>query len=118
MRKTHRPRTRWTRAAAVVGLLLTLQVRAPARAECTAPEAPSSTTPPLPPPGQCRLIPIGPQVMLEQDSTGRLTVADEPPPKRSRGHNAAAILLGVFTVGAVFTLGRNDGRVSGRVGAR
>jgi hypothetical protein len=119
MRESHpRSARRWTRAVAVIGLLLTLQVPAPAHAECTAPEAPSSTTRPLPPPGTCRLIRIGPQMVLQQDSTGRLTIADEPPPKRSRGRNAAAFFVGLLSAAALLTLGRNDARVSGRVGAR
>lgn len=119
MRTSHAPATRWwTRAAAVISLLVTLEVPAPARANCTAPEAASSTTLPLPPPGTCRLIPIGPEMVLEQDSTGRLTLADEPePPKRSRGRNLGALLVGLLTAGAVVTLGRNDSRVSGRVSA-
>jgi len=120
MRKSHLPsRTRWTRAFVAVALLLTLQVRAPARAACTAPEAPDASSLPLPPPGTCRLIPIGPQMVLQQDSTGRLTIADEPPPpEHSRRRNAAAFFLGLLAAGALVTLGRNDARVSGRVGAR
>jgi hypothetical protein len=97
-------------------LLVTLEVPVPARADCTAPTAASATTLPLPPPGTCRLIPVGPEMVLQQDSTGRLTMAEEPPPKRSRGRNAASILVGLLTAGAVVTLGRNDSRVGGRVG--
>ena len=119
MRTSHAPsRTWWTRAVAVACLLVTLEAAPRARAECTAPPAADARILPLPPPGNCRLIPIGPQMVLEQDSTGRLTIADDPPPKRSRGRNAAAFFLGLLSAGAVVTLGRNDARVSGRVGAR
>jgi hypothetical protein len=110
MRTGRVPSTKWwTRAVAVACLLLTIQVAPAARADCgTAPQGAGATTLPLPPPGTCRLISIGPEMVLEQDSDGRLTMAEEPPPKRSRGRNAAVILLGLATVGAVVTLGRND----------
>jgi hypothetical protein len=115
---THTPWTRWwTRAVAIACTLLTLEVAAPARADCTAAPAVSATTLPLPPPGTCRLILIGPEMVLEQDETGRLTPADEPPPKRSRRRNAAAIMLGLLTAGAVFTLGRDD-LTNGRAAVR
>src|SRR5207248_4732748 len=109
----------WTRAVALISLLLTLEVSASARADCTAPPAPDAKTLPLPSPGTCRLIPIGPEMVLQQDSSGRLTIAEEPPPPpRSRGRNAAAFFVGLLTAGAVIAVGRNDSRVSGRVGAR
>ena len=109
MRTSRVPSTSWwTRLVAAVCLLLTLEVAAPARADCTAVPAASAKTLPLPPPGTCRLISIGPEMVLEQDSNGQLTMAEEPPPKRSRGRNAAVVLLGAVTAGALLVIGRND----------
>jgi hypothetical protein len=121
MRTSQVPSTTWwRRAVTLVCLFLTLEAAPRARAECTAPPAPDARTLPLPPPGTCRLIPIGPQMVLEQDSTGRLTTAEEPAPKRSRGRNAATIILGALTAGAVLLLGRSEvtSRVGGRAGTR
>ena len=110
MRTGHAHSMRWpTRAVAVASMLLTLEVAPPARADRNAaPAAGTSTTLPLPPPGTSRLINIGPEMVLEQHADGRLTMADEPPPKRSRGRNVASLLLGLLSAGAIVTFGRND----------
>ena len=59
-------------------------------------------------------------MVLEQDSNGRLTMAEEPPPKRSRGRNAAVVLLGAVTAGAILVIGRNDKTIDigSRAGSR
>ena len=107
MRTSRVPSTSWwTRMMAAACLLLTLEVATPARADCTpAPEVSGKT---LPSPGTCRLVSIGPEMVLEQDSNGRFTMAEEPPPKRSRGRNAAVVLLGAVTAGALLVMVRND----------
>ena len=107
MRTTHAHATSWwRRAVAAAGLLLTLQAAPPARADATAARDP--TTLPPPPPGTIRLIPIGPEMVLQQDSQGRIKMADEPPPKRSRGRNAAVVLLGAVSAGAILWIARDD----------
>lgn len=110
MRRTRTPLKSWcTRAVAAACLLLALQVVGPAHADPAAPPtARSPATLPLPPPGTTRLITIGPEMVLQQDSHGRIKMADEPPPRRSRGRNAAVVLLGAVSAGAILWIARDD----------
>ena len=85
-------------AASYLGL--TGPVVQPARAEPQ--PIRGAETEPLPPPGTFRLISIGPQALVREDDHGKLTMVDEPEPKRSKS-KVAGIILGAMTAGVVFT---------------
>jgi hypothetical protein len=112
--------SRWRGALEVVAVVLTLRAAVPARADDAAVTEQTSQALPLPPPGTSRLIRIGPQALIREDDRGRLTMADEPAPKPSRGQRLFAVLFGVVAAGAVLTLGRNEVTtdVGGRAGGR
>ena len=66
-------------------------------------------TEPLPPPGTSRLIEIGPQALVREDDHGKLTMADEPEPQRSK-LGVAGIMLGAMTAGVVVASMATSGR--------
>ena len=109
-------------AVGVVALLLALQVPLPAHAhdDCTGPVQAAEQVQPLPPPGTCRLIRIGPQALVSEDDRGRFMMVDEPEEKPRRGQRVINVLMGVVTAGAVLSLGRNEltSNVGGRAGPR
>ncbi|HLK89732.1 MAG TPA: hypothetical protein VKZ18_07555 [Polyangia bacterium] len=43
-----------------------------------------------------------------EDDHGRFRMADEPPPKPSRGRGVVAVLIMLAAAGAVLTAGRNE----------
>jgi hypothetical protein len=92
-------------AVGLTALLLTFQVPLRARAdECAGPAETTEQAESLPPPGTCRLIRIGPQELVSQDDTGRLTKVDEPEPQPRRGRGLTAALIGILTGGVLVTI--------------
>jgi hypothetical protein len=112
---------RWTRAIAAAGLVSVLHVAAPARADAPGPPPEtSSKLLPLPPPGTHRLIRIGPGALVEEDDHGRVTMVDETAPawRRGQGLVGAALVMGIFSGGAVFFFGEQLDVIPGERGVR
>ena len=81
--------------------------------ECSGPAQATERVESLPPPGTCRLIRIGPQVLVSEDDRGRFTMVDEPEEKPGRGRRVINVVMGLLTAGAVLNVGRNDAIGSG-----
>jgi hypothetical protein len=81
----------WARVVAGAGLLLTLTSGLAAQAE------------PRPPPGQARLIRIGPQALVSEDARGHVTMVEEPPPKTTITRDLAGLFV-VFGAEAILLL--------------
>ena len=97
------------RAVRVMALLLALQVPLRARADdCAGPAQATERAASLPPPGTCRLIRIGPEVLVSQDDHGTVTMVDEPEPQPRRSRGVAALLIGILTAGALVTIDLNE----------
>jgi hypothetical protein len=109
------PSMRWRCAVGAASLLVLLQVGSPARGDDTTVSAQThGQRAPLPRPGTYRLIRIGPQALVKEDDHGKVTMvdeqdgqtADELGHKPGRAGQGAAVVIGLFTAGAVLIFGR------------